>query len=153
MNVLALLLNTAGAALGALYNEYLITFLGAIGAIAGFAAAYVFQIQPRKGVGSGNYAVVIETVAGVKRQLSELSEFLDRERVRVEETEAIVRNLGQEKARLEPIVATHRETVDAILAANARYAARSAWKERLYGFALGVLASIVASFVFELLRK
>ena len=59
---------------------------------------------------------------------------------------------SNEKAEREPIVSSQRETVEAILAAHSKRAVSKAWKERIIGFMLGMLASILAGVVYRLLQ-
>jgi len=99
------------------------------------------------------YSVVIKSIKVIETELSELNRFLEKESTRVAETEATVKKLNDEKIRLEPLVQTKRETVDAILAAHSQRTARQAWKERLFGFALGLFASLIASFIFQYFKR
>jgi len=96
--------------------------------------AYVFQDQPLHATVAGEYSAVIDRIGEIGVYLSQLSVFLERERARIADTEATVRKLHDEKLRLEPIVSTQRETIEAILAIHAERTARNAWKERVFGF-------------------
>jgi sensor c-di-GMP phosphodiesterase-like protein len=98
------------------------------------------------------YSMVIERISSIGEQLSGLNAFLEKERERVADIEATVRSLNDEKTRLEPVVSTQRETVEAILAAHSARTARQAWRERLFGFGLGLIASLVASFLYGYFR-
>lgn len=98
------------------------------------------------------YANVISEIAEMGTQLGTLATFLKQEQIKVAESEAILRKLENEKAQLEPVVATHRETVNAILAAHSKITSSRAWKERAIGFISGVITSLLASILFELFR-
>ena len=63
-------------------------------------------------------------------------------------TESTLNKLQDEKQQLEPIVLSNRETVEAILAAHAARQRSNAWKERVIGFSLGALASMLASIIY-----
>jgi len=99
------------------------------------------------------YTVVIANIEGISRQLSDLDTFLKRERGRVAESEATLARLQNEKTQLEPVVLAQRETVNAVLAAFTATKASRARKERVLGFMMGVLASLVAAIVFEFFRR
>ncbi|MDO9542844.1 MAG: hypothetical protein Q7J98_11055 [Kiritimatiellia bacterium] len=99
------------------------------------------------------YTVVISRIATISAQLNELSKFLARERQKVENAEATVRKLNEERSVLEPVIETQRETVEAILSIHAKRAAKNAWKERLAGFGIGIFASLLASFVYEFFKR
>jgi sensor c-di-GMP phosphodiesterase-like protein len=116
-------------------------------------AAYAFPERKIPSTSTDEYSAVIETIGTIGKQLSVLSEFLEKERARVADTEATVKKLNEEKTELEPLVHTQREIVDAILAAHSKRTAKHAWKERLFGFALGVVASLIASFVYEYFKR
>ncbi|MEK6407056.1 MAG: hypothetical protein AABN34_08850 [Acidobacteriota bacterium] len=124
------------------------------GAVSGSAAIviYVFQDEPERG-DSSEYSVVIAQIGGIEKQLSELSTFLERERKRVAETETTLSKLEEEKTKLEPIVLSQRETVEAILTAHSSRIARNAWKERLVGFILGTMASIAAAYIYGYFKR
>lgn len=121
--------------------------------LCAFIMAYVFPEEPTGGGGVDEYSEVIAKISGIGKHLSDLNEFLEKERRRVADTEATVRSLNEEKTKLEPLVLTQRETVEAILAAHAARTARQVWKERLFAFAFGVAASITASFVYEYFKR
>ncbi|MEK6335193.1 MAG: hypothetical protein AABM67_09605 [Acidobacteriota bacterium] len=108
---------------------------------------YVLQDRPEEKFVE-EYTVVITHIEDISKRLSELDIFLKRERQRVEESEAILARLRNEKTELEPVVLAQRETVNAVLAAHTRAIASRAWKERALGFMTGLLASLVASMVY-----
>jgi hypothetical protein len=100
-----------------------------------------------------DYSRMIEKLAHMAKSLSDLSAFLEREQSRVAETESTINELQKKKAQLEPVVTTQRETVDAILAAHAARVRASTWKDRLVGFSIGVLSSLVAAFIWQVLTR
>jgi hypothetical protein len=116
-----------------------------------FIAVYVLQDQPHEETGE-EYTAVIGRIEGIEKQLSELSSFLKRERQKLQDSEVIISRLQNEKSKLEPIVLTQRETVEAILSAHTKRISATAWKERIAGFGLGVLASLIASVSYEYLK-
>ena len=101
----------------------------------------------------GNYNVAIANMETIGNQLSQLVGFLKEEQRKVAESEATLRRLTDERTQLEPVVLAQRDTVNAILSAHARNTAARAWKERLLGFIMGLIASLLASIVFEYLRR
>ena len=102
---------------------------------------------------SDEYSRTINSITQIGDQLSDLSRFLQTERARVADTEATIRKLNDEKTKLEPLVQTQRETVDAILAAHAERTRMRAWKERLIGFGFGLAASLLASIVYGYFKR
>ena len=112
-----------------------------------------YFLQDRPPSEENQYAKVLARVGDIKNQLSALGKFLEQEQIRVAETRVIVGQLEEKKAALEPVVATREEIVGAILAAHTQRTASRAWKERLVGFALGVLASVLAAFFYGLFQN
>jgi hypothetical protein len=147
------LLEVLPTVFGVMRGSYWATaFFGTFSVLA-FIKAYVFPDEPTGGGVVDEYSEVIEKISGIGKQLTDLKEFLERERKRVADTEATVRSLTEEKTKLEPLVLTQRETVEAILAAHAARTARQAWRERMFGFILGLAASLAASFVYEYFKR
>lgn len=127
-------------------------FIGIILGPCILLATYIMQDRPAEGA-QEQYSVVIADIESIGKQLTSLAAFLKSERAKVEESEITLRRLREEKTQLEPVVTTHRETVNAILAAHAKTTASRAWKERALGFIGGILASVLASMIFEFLRR
>lgn len=113
---------------------------------------YVFQDEPVSSEGD-EYAAIITQVQKIGKQLSTLSAFLERERKRIADTASTLSRLQDEKTKLEPVVASQRETVEAILAAYSSRLVSKAWKERIIGFSLGILASLVAGFLYDVFKR
>jgi chromosome segregation ATPase len=100
-----------------------------------------------------DYEVIIERIRGMGKDLTDLNRFLEKEQARVLNTEATIRKLSEEQSKLEPLVQTQKEVIEAILAAHSTRTAKNAWKERLLGFTLGLLASLVAATIHEYLKR
>ena len=115
--------------------------------------AYGFQDVGKKSADAEEYSKIITEITAIGSKLSTLSEFLERERTRVADTEATVQKLNDEKAQLEPVVLTQRQTVEAILSAHAARAGKSVWKDRALGFVLGSVSSVAASFIYDYLKR
>jgi hypothetical protein len=133
-------------------GEYWLALFLAFLAVYFFVIVYGFQDQVITKESANEYEAVIETVLKMSNQLSILSKFLEKEQARISDTEATIKRLSEEERELEPLVLEKREVVDAILNAHSARTARYAWKERLFGFILGVISSLIASFVYEQLK-
>jgi hypothetical protein len=120
------------------------------GLVAFWAFVYLIQTPPRDR--AEDYAVIITNIEDIGNKLVDLNVFLKRERDRVEVSEATLRRLRDEKTELEPMVTAQRETVNAILAAHAKATASRVWKERFLAFMTGILTSLLATLLFELLK-
>ena len=134
-------------------GKYMAAALAFFAALTAAYIAYKRYKEPLPFAESENeYAKTIARVEEIKSSISDLSEFLERERQRVVSVEATVIELNKQKKELEPIVSTHKETVDAILSAYAKQTARNLWMERIILFVLGVVASVVASGIFDAMK-
>ena len=123
----------------------------AVGLLLVWFVSYLLQSPPKDE--SERYTAVIANIEGIGKQLDELAKFLKTERERVTESQATLKNLQDEKTQLEPVVLAQRDTVNAVLAAYTRTTASRVWRERAIGFVMGLLASLLASLIFELARR
>ncbi|HXQ38177.1 MAG TPA: hypothetical protein VN843_29500 [Anaerolineales bacterium] len=112
---------------------------------------FVARVTPSQSV--EDYTATLADIENISKKLSSLAEFLTRERKRVEESEATLNRLKNEKTELEPVVSAQRETVNAILTAHAKATASRAWKERALAFLIGVITSLLATLLYELFRS
>lgn len=147
-----ILIIVPGTLLATYMGDYWLVAIGVLGLLAGVMNVYLLQDQPSEGRGD-EYSAVISQIKGIEEQLADLNAFLERERKRVADTEGTLVKLQQERASLEPIVLTQRETVEAILAAHSSKTASNAWKERIIGFVLGALASLMAAMIYDWLIR
>lgn len=99
-----------------------------------------------------DYAAQIKALNNVESNLKGLIDFVEAQKRRVADTETVVTTLKQEEEKLRPMVEADRKVVDAILEAQQSRQSARIWKERLISFFLGVMASIVASFIFSAVR-
>lgn len=142
-------LNAFFVAIGLALNlSIVVVLINGFLSVGAFMIMYFLQDQSPASP-EDEYSVVISKITDIGKTLSGLSEFLERERKRVSDTEGVLKKLEEEKTKLEPIVASQRETVEAILSAHTRRTASYVWKERVVGFFLGTLASMLASVVYS----
>jgi hypothetical protein len=130
-------------------GETWLMLLGIFGSVGWLFNVYVLQDQVVSNPSVDEYSRVIKNIEEIGKQLSKLGSFLEKERARISDAEATIRKLDEEKNKLEPLVNTQRETVDAILAAHSERTAKRAWKERIIGFSLGLAASLIAAVIYE----
>jgi uncharacterized membrane protein len=145
---LAIFLFAPALVIEVIVSNHAATALLAFSTIGILIMVYAFPNQVEGSASVNEYSAIIERISAMGTQLSDLNSFLEKERTRIADIEATVRKLNDEKTKLEPIVSTQREIVEAILAAHSERNVRQAWKERLLGFILGVIASLIASFVY-----
>ena len=78
--------------------------------------------------------------------LEDLLKFVEDQRARLKDSEAIVESLKSEKEQLEPIVDADRKVVDAIFDAQEQRYQSTVWWDRGVGFTFGVIGSLPVSY-------
>jgi hypothetical protein len=94
-----------------------------------------------------SYTQQLDALNNVQSSLNNLVQFVEMQKTKLKESEDLVNSLKSEQEKLKPVVEADRKTVDAILELQAQRTESGVWKERGIGFSLGVLSSIVASFI------
>jgi hypothetical protein len=97
-------------------------------------------------------STVQERIAALDRSAAELrglSEFIADQKRMLEEHERVLQTLRAEEEELSPAIQANRQTVNAILAAEAKRQQDGVWWSRIEGFGMGVLSSMVASLLWR----
>ncbi|OCL96493.1 hypothetical protein AAX29_02032 [Aliarcobacter thereius] len=89
----------------------------------------------------------IKELSETEKSLKTLLTFIDSQKQKVIIYEQNMQQLENEKQKLEPLVNADKATVEALFKVQEERAKENANKERWIGFGLGILASIIASFV------
>ncbi len=87
-----------------------------------------------------------------EQSLKTLLSFVQNQRATAIENEQKIQQLVAEKQRLEPLVNADKAVVEALFIAQELRAEQNAQRERWVGFGLGILASVVASFIIAILK-
>ena len=95
-----------------------------------------------------NYAQQLTQLDTVQQSLKNLFEFVVQQRTRLQESEQVISQLKEEKQRIEPLVQADRSVVEAVFQLQEQRASSSISRERWIGFGFGILASLLASFIF-----
>ncbi|WP_321311503.1 HNH endonuclease signature motif containing protein [Halarcobacter sp.] len=89
----------------------------------------------------------IKELSETEKSLKTLLTFVSSQKQKVIIYEQNIQQLENEKQKLEPLVNADKATVEALFKVQEERAKENANKERWIGFGLGILASIIASFV------
>lgn len=100
-----------------------------------------------------SYTKQIQELDDIGKSISDLGDFVDLQKKKLKESKGILQSLKQEHDTLKPIVDTEREVIEKIFAVQSQRAMNSIWKERIVSFFLGILASVVASFLYGLFQR
>jgi len=123
----------------------------AISVGAGFVA---YQAEQHRKAGiekqlaeSLDFKAQINQLNETEKSLKTLLNFVESQRDKVTQNEQSIKQLETEKQKLEPLVNADREAVEALFKVQEERAKANASQERWIGFGLGILASIIASFI------
>lgn len=127
---------------------------GLASVVIGVLASVIFTAIAQKTNFSNNETKVsldfksqIEQLDATEDSLKSLLEFVNNQRETTTLNEQKIKQLESDKLELEPLVNADKATVEALFKVQEQRALASASKERWLGFGLGILASIIASFV------
>jgi hypothetical protein len=98
-----------------------------------------------------SYNEQLQALNNVQGSLNSLIEFVEMQKTKLKESEDLIVSLRIEQEKLKPVVEADRKTVEALLSLQAERNERNIRQERWYGFGLGVVSSIVASFIFSVI--
>ena len=103
--------------------------------------------RENKRLESLDYQGQIKQLDEMEGNVTQLLEFVINQRKTLQETEDAISNLKVEKEKLQPLVDTDRAVVESIFRAQEERASSNIWRERSIGFGLGIVASLIASFI------
>lgn len=95
----------------------------------------------------------IQKLDEMQGAMGELQSFLSQHREKLQKDKLSVEKLKKEKERLEPIVKADKELIESILELQQERFRKNIWKERIIGFLIGFLSSLVASSVFIFINR
>jgi sensor c-di-GMP phosphodiesterase-like protein len=94
-----------------------------------------------------NYAKQVQSLDETRASLNALIEFVDNEKRQIELSQQALRSIKSEHERLKPLVETDRKVIESIFATQEARNQAAQGAERWIGFGLGVVASLIASFL------
>lgn len=99
-----------------------------------------------------DYQTQLKQLNQTQSNIEQLLNFIEMQKRNIRETEDAVLLLKKEQETLKPIVESDKAVVEALFRAQEDRTRASIWRERWIGFAFGVVASLVASFIGFLIR-
>ena len=94
-----------------------------------------------------NYETQVNQLDDMENNVRELLSFVVAQKKTVQETEDAITNLKSEHQKLKPLVETDKAIVEAFFQAQEERVSSNVWRERWIGFGFGIVASLVASFI------
>lgn len=93
------------------------------------------------------YETQIDQLETTEKNIKELLQFIDHQKSSLRNTQDTILELKQEQEKLKPLVESDKKIVDAIFKAQEERNSANIWRERWIGFGVGILASLIASFI------
>ena len=94
----------------------------------------------------------IEKLDQVSKDLQSLQQYIKDQEKNLIDQEQVLRQLKEEKEELEPLLNAKKEVVDALFLQQAKNQSKNIWWERGYGFVFGIIASLIASILYDFFR-
>jgi hypothetical protein len=95
-----------------------------------------------------SYGTQIAEMTRMEQSLHNLTDFVQGQKTKLKESEDLIAYLKSEQERLKPFVDADRKAIQAVFDLQDERNRSTLWRERWIGFGLGVLASLIASFLF-----
>lgn len=108
------------------------------------------ELREAKRLQNQSYSKQVESLDETRANLQSLIAFVDEERKQLKVSQQALQSLKAEHDQLKPLVNTERKAIDALFSAQEARNQSALTMERWTGFGLGVLSSLVASFVWAL---
>ncbi|MBK5529052.1 hypothetical protein JFT86_19095 [Pseudomonas sp. TH06] len=122
-----------------------------ISAILTIAVSFIDQLDREnrelKRLQNNDYQLQIEQLSNTETNLKQLLSFVKNQQTALRETEDTIAKLKSEKAMLQPLVDSNKAVVEAFFRAQEERTTSGIWRERLIGFGLGLVASLLASLI------
>lgn len=96
---------------------------------------------------NNNYLTQLSQLNNTEKNIKQLLEFVSYQKTALREAEDSLSKLRSEKEKLQPLLDSDKATIEAIFRAQEDRTSSSVWKERTIGFASGIVASLIASFI------
>ena len=99
------------------------------------------------------YEKQVEVLDQVQVSIDNLREFVNRQRDQLKNQQDVLESLKNEKEKLEPLVKADREVVESLFRIQAERNKSNIWVDRLFGFLLGIVGSLLASLIWTVTRR
>ena len=129
--------------------------------LIGIVALFVGGIYVGQGATGGptsiafqaRYEDQLDAIDQVQESTKRILEFTETQRANLKREHEALQDMQRERASLGPLLEADRKLVEAIFEQQARRQANSQWAERVLGFGFGIVASVIASFLYAYLTQ
>jgi len=128
------------------------TLVSVLGVVITVLALYQSEVQRKEKLENElsknlDFKTQIQELSDTEKSLKTLLDFVSTQKSTITQYEANIQKLETEKQSLEPLVNADKATVEALFKVQEQRAKENASQERWVGFGLGILASVIASFL------
>lgn len=133
----------------------IISTLGGICTIAGLVISIYSSEKARiqRFEKTQSYSEQFALLKNTEENLNDLSAFISSKKSEIEATKTLIQDLETKKSELEPIVTANQKVVDAIFLQQRKEIENTIWAERGISFALGILASLIATLIWHFIGR
>ncbi len=89
----------------------------------------------------------------MSNNINEFQDFITEQKKNLIAEQSTLNNLKLEKTKLEPLVESDRQVVQAIFLEQEKIQRTKVWNERAFGFFIGVIGSLIASIIYNYFPK
>lgn len=131
--------------------QFLVAILGALIAVG---ASY-YEKHQKETLRQQNltYEKQLAELTQVQSSIDNLRDFVGTQKLQLQEQQAVLQDLKLEKEKLQPVVEADKQVVEALFRIQSERNRSSIWFERLIGFLIGIVSSLVASLVWSVFRS
>ncbi|MFW0888424.1 UNVERIFIED_CONTAM: hypothetical protein MKS84_17195 [Pseudomonas sp. JL1] len=108
------------------------------------------KAQESKRLENNTYQAQLKQLSETETNIQQLLAFVKTQQITLRETEESIAKLRTEKEKLQPLVELDQAAIEAIFRFQEERANASVWRERFIGFAIGIVASLIASFIWSI---
>ena len=99
------------------------------------------------------YELQVKTLSEIQASINNLSKFVQSQKEQLKQSKQTVDSLKEEQKTLKPVVEADRKIVESILLLQGQQQKANIWQERLIGFGLGIVGSLLASLIFAGIKR
>ncbi|MEP0072818.1 MAG: HNH endonuclease [Marinomonas sp.] len=135
-----------------LKSPKLTSLVSIVGVVITVFALYQSEVQRKEKLENElsknlDFKTQIQELSDTEKSLKTLLDFVSTQKSKITQYEKNIQQLETEKQSLEPLVNADKATVEALFKVQEQRAKENASQERWVGFGLGILASVIASFL------
>jgi regulatory protein YycI of two-component signal transduction system YycFG len=134
-----------------MYNLFSEGYIGRMGlafSILGLTIT-ILSIKDLKSKKEDSFSQHIENIDQMSKNLTVFQNFISEQKQNLLAEQTAIENLKKERETMELLVNSDKKAVKALFIEQEKRQHKSVWLERTFGFFIGTLSSLIASFIFK----